>query len=945
MPVSAMDIVPLSLGDFALARSEVTGVQWTEVADWARTQGYVIGDVAVPADASLPVSRVAYVDAIVWLNASSERAGRDPVYRDGQGKVIRNRADVDAHVLAGAYDGDRLPTATEWTVAATVLGTVMPQHSAQFTETLGTVTHYYDIEARGIKTWMFAVQEQQGPVYWAPPYSETDVPRDASKNALGLLGMDTSLREHVVNKKMQPGYVAGGDAQKRSFAIQDCGCSPSVGDARIGLRPARSVVSARTHVALPTPHTGVAAVTTLDASTYTATVTWTPALIDQTFAPNVAYTARIALTAKPSYTVDGAQVRVPRARTVSFVDDVVTAVFDKTAPRTVQMVDIPTRGIKTVPTSDGANKGRAAPLPFALGSTEVTRGVWNEVAGWAVAQGYRFAAGADPFWKAAPDLPYIVRAKNDLFVWLNAKSAREGRDPAYRDVQGRIVTDATKTGAVDVIQAMAYNGYRLPTEQELTVAGALLPAGDPKTWEKSVVGTTKVGKKTTYWDLGHAFFEHTQCTEACYGFGGAGDVVASWTERGGALRKVPMVVSGLGTNAQEWYVQADKRTVVGKGAFRVAQSLIKSAQDVAMPLIAPVTGRKPQTRVDTSAYTGTVAWTPVVQTGRFSASTKYTATVSLRARPKFALDRIIVPGAQTMKWNAKNAVVSIAFAQTQTIVPSKEVLVRAGSLTKVPLGKKETKSIRLKDFYVSNTEVTYRDWWDIVQWAKKNGYTFVGTGTEGSRGVAGAAPTERQFEPVVDMDQADVFVWLNARSEKNGLRPVYTDRTGRVIRNAVADAALLKDSVLVQSLRAQTARNGYRLPLHDEWRVMATAAGTTRDANIPSITTKEGKKTHYWFDVWSDTPLLKRIAWFGGVQHTQPVGQKNPSPIGMYDVFGNAQEWVFFPEGRKHPLFGSVSYVAGVGGDIFSSKPSVQPCGNLDGCIQQVFGMRIVRTR
>jgi formylglycine-generating enzyme required for sulfatase activity len=942
IPISETDIEPLSIGDFELARTEVTGAQWTEVVDWARSRTYVIGEIDVPSDASLPVSKVAYIDAIVWLNAHSERAGKDPVYRDARGAVIRDRADVHAHVLAGAYDGYRLPTATEWTVAARVLGTTMPQHDAPFTETLGNLTHYYHIDARGVTTQMFAVQEQQGPVYWAPLYGERAVKQTSSKNAFGLIGMDSSVRELVVNEKLQPGYVA--DAHNFAVAVEDCACSPSVGDARIGFRPARSVVSDRTHIALPTPHAGVEAVTTLDAATYTAVVSWSPALIDQKFAPNVAYTARIALTAKPPYTVRGAQVRVPRARTVSIADEVVTAEFHKTAPRTVQMVDIPTRGIKNVPTNVGTYEGRAAPMPFSIGSTEVTRGMWNDVASWAVAQGYRFAARADPFWNAAPDLPYIVRAKNDLFVWLNAKSAQEGRDPAYRDAQGRIVTDAAKNVPIDVVQAMAYNGYRLPSEQELIVAGALLPDGESKSWEKNAFGTTKVGKKVTNWDLGYTYFEKAQCIKECYGFGGAGDVVVPWTKREGILHKVPMVVSGLGTNAQEWYVKPDHRTIAGMGAFRVAQSTIRSAQDVAMPLTAPVVGEKPQTRVDTSAYTGTVSWTPAVQNGRFAAKTKYTATVTLRGRPNYVVDRITVPSALSVRLDTKSSIASIAFASTQTVVQRVDVLVRAGALTKLPHGPKGTKPIRVKNFYASNTEVTYRLWWDVMQWGKKNGYTFVGSGMEGSRGVVGAAPTERQFEPVVNMNKADVFVWLNAKSEKSGLRPVYTDRTGRVMRNAATDAALLDDSVLVQSLRAQTARNGYRIPLHDEWRVMAAIAGTTRDANIRSIATKEGKIKHYWFDVWS-APVPKRFAWYGGVRHTQPVGQKQPSPIGIYDAFGNVQEWVFFPEGLKHPIFDSVSYVGGVGGDIFSSKPSLYTCGSLDGCSQQVVGLRIVRTQ
>jgi formylglycine-generating enzyme required for sulfatase activity len=938
MPIQETYTKPLSLTDFDIARTEVTAAQWNDVAQWAQGHGYSLTRVSESGDA--PVSGIAYVDAVVWLNASSEKAGKTPVYRTVQGMIIRDRAQVTSEVVAGAFDGDRLPTSTEWTVAAYVIGTSPLKTTAQFQKTHGRVIHYYnDYGSNGIETIMYAVREKQGLVYWAPQYYDT-LPEDqntAPPNALGLIGMDASLREHVVGAQHHPGHAAGGDTKKRSLSVRDCACVPTVGDERMGLRPVRTVFSSLddAHIALPTPQSGANAVMSLDAMTFTATVQWSPALQQQTFAHNVAYTARVTLTPKSPYTLtEGMTMRVPRAQDVSIAGNVVTASFAKTASNAVHVVPV-----------HGVIDGKKWPK-FALGTTEVTRRQWNDTVSWALAKGYRFAGGTDSFWRTAYDMPYVGAVQRDVLVWLNAHSAREGRDPAYRDAQGRVLTDSTKDSAIDVVRASAYNGYRLPTEQELYVAGSMLVDSEAGASTKGKdVKDTKATK--TFWNSQYAYADAYDCYEACFGFGESGDVVTlpQWAQTEYNQKIVSTLASGIGANAREWIAHTEKRAVMPqeKSAFRVAYAMIDSAQDVPMPLVAPVAGAQPQTAIDTTPYTGSVSWTPALRNGRFAPQTKYVATVALQARSPYALDRIVVPGAMSVRMVGNTA--KVTFAPTQRIVEGKEVLFRAQILEHMLLSQKIKPPIRIQDLYVANTEVTYRDWWDIVQWGKKNGYTFVGSGTEGSRGVVGAAPTERQFEPVVNLDEADVFVWLNAKSEKSGLRPVYVDRNNRVLRNAVTDAALLKDAVLVQSLRAQTARNGYRLPVYDEWIVMARFTGTTRKAQFPSIAKKVGKITYYWLDVNNDTPLLQRIAWYGGVQHTQPVGQKNPSPLGIYDAFGNVQELVFFPEGVQHPIIGNVWYVDGVGGDIYSSKPSLATCYSLDGCSKQVFGMRTVRTK
>ena len=91
----------------------------------------------------------------------------------------------------------------------------------------------------------------------------------------------------------------------------------------------------------------------------------------------------------------------------------------------------------------------------------------------------------------------------------------------------------------------------------------------------------------------------------------------------------------------------------------------------------------------------------------------------------------------------------------------------------------------VKPFRLAMYETSYNTWYEVLKWAKNNGYTIVNEGVEGVFGEVehennmsepGAEPKLVEM-PVCRLTWRDVMVWCNALSEMKGLEPVYcTDK-------------------------------------------------------------------------------------------------------------------------------------------------------------------------
>ena len=122
---------------FSMGKNPVTWELWKLVADYADEGGYRFarsgnqgaetangGTNANPKPVGNklhPVTMIGLRDAIVWCNAYSEMDGREPVYRDSEGNVLRDsRMAVELLIdeLKITGNGYRLPTAEEWLYAA-----------------------------------------------------------------------------------------------------------------------------------------------------------------------------------------------------------------------------------------------------------------------------------------------------------------------------------------------------------------------------------------------------------------------------------------------------------------------------------------------------------------------------------------------------------------------------------------------------------------------------------------------------------------------------------------------------------------------------------------------------------------------------------------------------------------------------------------------------------
>ena len=223
-----------------------------------------------------------------------------------------------------------------------------------------------------------------------------------------------------------------------------------------------------------------------------------------------------------------------------------------------------------------------------------------------------------------------------------------------------------------------------------------------------------------------------------------------------------------------------------------------------------------------------------------------------------------------------------------------------------------------------------------------------------AKGASNETPTHRVWVDSFLMDKYEVnqeqytkLVGVNPSSFKGADKPV--------------DTVTWTDAVLYCNLRSKAedleacyqekdetwqcnfTANGYRLPTEAEWEYAC----------------RTGMEGEYYFG--SDPRALKKHAWYAdnSSRKTHDVGQREPNPWGLYDMYGNVAEWcndVYSESYYKKspskdprgPEQGEIKVFRGGGwqdrvGSLRSSWRAGENCSFVDACITDSMGFRCAR--